>query len=159
MLKRILAAGAAAVVLSAAGPASAQMMSDWLPADVKPILTETGSRVVAEGNQPDGQPYIDAVTSRGLKYSVYGEGCDVGPRKRCRGAHLQVIFNMQSAAEAEKALKSVSYAAVGFSIQEDIKVEGSRYLILDHGVTRANFKVNVEVFVTIAHAVWDKLRG
>lgn len=156
MFSRLVVASAAAVVLSAAAPAQAQVIADWAPADVRPILLETGSTVAEEGRLDQGQPFLRMTSSRGLKYWVTGEACVVGPNKRCRGVHIYASFDMDSEAEVLTQARGLDYSAVRF-IASGKSLIGERYLILDHGITRANFKTNVEVFLEVMHKVWDKL--
>ena len=57
----------------------------------------------------------------------------------------------------EEALDLIDYAALADYKGVDGNVKLSRYVIFDHGITPANFKTNIEVFLSISDKVWDKL--
>lgn len=161
MKKLALAAFAAATLtLGAAGQAAAASptyLSDWGPDDMKSILTDVGAKVTNEGKTDEGNPYIDAESSAGLKFTVYGAACDVGPDKRCRGAELATSYTLDSDEAVAKKVKSLDYVAVTIMDDGDSTLNVHRYLIFDYGISRENVKLNLKVFLSIAEDIWDGL--
>lgn len=150
---------AATLTLGAAGHASAApaMLSDWAPDDLKPILTEAGAKVTGEGKTDEGEPYISAESAKGLKFTVYGAACDVGPAKRCRGAEISTSYTLDSDAAVAAKVKSLDFVAVTIMDDGDKTLNVHRYLIFDYGISRENVKLNLTVFLSIAEQIWDGL--
>lgn len=158
MKKLALAVLAAATLTLGAGQAmAAAYMSDWAPEEMKAILKEAGAKITEEGKTDDGEPYISAESSEGLKFTVYGAACDVGPTKRCRGAEFSTSYTLDSDAEVAAKVKSLKYAAVAASDGGDKTLNVDRYLIFDHGISRENVLTNLTVFLSIAEQIWDDL--
>jgi hypothetical protein len=161
MKKLALAALAAATLtLGAAGHAAAASptyLSDWAPEDMKSILADLDAKVTSEGKTDEGEPYIDAESSAGLKFTIYGAACDVGPSKRCRGAELSTTYTLDSDEAVAKKVKSLDYVAVTIMDEGDKTLNVHRYLIFDYGISRENVKLNLQVFLSIAEDIWDGL--
>lgn len=165
MIRTFAAAITLAFVFGGAGAASAQTyLSDWGVADMRTAITGAGSTVIREEVAADGAPYIAARTAGGVKYSVTGRVCDfatgaVSGPKRCRGAHIQTRFAMDTPAAATAAVQkyTADFVAVSFSNDGAKDLLLSRYLIFDHGVHRENLKLNISVFTGIAERIWAEV--
>lgn len=159
-MKKMLAAAAVAIGLSfaAGGAAQAQNMSDWSSPQMRSVLTELGAKITYEGYDDDGAPLFNATSDKGLKFEVSGTVCS-GQRAaaRCKGAMLASDFVLDNENEARSKAEQVNtFAAVGVRLMgKEFRVY--RYLIFDDGVSRGNLKVNVSVFLGVAHQIWDKI--
>jgi hypothetical protein len=159
MKKLALAALAAAALAFGASHAMAAptYMSDWSPDEMKALLTEVGAKVTDQGKTDEGEPYLNAVSSAGLKFTVYGAACDVGPTKRCRGAEISTTYTLDSDEAVAAKVKSLDYVAVTIMADGSKTLNVHRYLIFDYGIARENVKLNLTVFLQIAEKVWDGL--
>ncbi len=161
MKKFALAVLAAATLTLGAGHAMAApaqtYLSDWAPDDMKSILTDLGAKVTGEGKTDEGEPYVEAESSKGLKFTVYGAACDVGPTKRCRGAEVATTYTLDSDEAVAAKVKSLDYVAVTIMNDGDKTLNVHRYLIFDYGISRENVKLNLTVFLEIAETIWDGL--
>ncbi|MDQ0463344.1 hypothetical protein QO010_001115 [Caulobacter ginsengisoli] len=160
-MKNLVLAVVAAATLTLGGAGHAQAaptyLSDWAPDDMKSILKEVDAKVVDEGKNDEGEPYINAESSAGLKFTIYGTACDVGPTKRCRGAEVSTTYTLESDEAVAAKVKSLDYVAVTIMNDGDKTLNVHRYLIFDYGISRENVKLNLTVFLSIAEKIWDDL--
>jgi len=159
MLRTMIAAGALVLALALPGAAGAQsLMSDWARADMRGLLTEAGAKVTDEGTLDNGNPYFDAESSEGLKFHLYGAASEgEGAAQRCSGAELSTSFALESNEAVAEKLAALDFAAVAIFKGGDKSLRVTRYLIFDHGIARDNAKLNITVFLDIAHEIWDGL--
>lgn len=152
------AAAAAFIGLLATAPAQAANLSDWATADMRKALTEEKITISEDGMSED-DPYLDAVSEAGLKFTVYGTACKgEGAARRCQGAQLSTSFTMKSNEEVAAKVKELDYAAVSiFPDQDEPSLRVTRYIIFDHGIDPENLKTNIRVFLNIAEEIWDKI--
>jgi hypothetical protein len=152
-----IAASAFTAAALAGAPAFSQtVMLNYSFPEMRQRLEEIKSTVKNEGETADKIHYLEAVTSEGLIYGVYGLECDSKEAtQRCRGAEMIASFDFQRPAEVAEAMEVIDYAAVADYKGSDGKLKLSRYVIFDNGITPANLKTNLEVFTSIAHKVWD----
>lgn len=159
-MKRWLVAAAAALSMVLAGaPARATEanMTDWSVGELKTILIDNGSRIVADGVGTDGLPYVTADSPSGLRYKVFGSICTGnGKAQRCRGAQFIAVFDLKSKTAATR-IKDFSSAFAVIDVADPGTIRVVRYLIFDGGVARANVMVNLEVFLDVANQVWTGL--
>jgi hypothetical protein len=133
-------------------------MLSWSPAEMKSILASLKVEVTDEGQTDGGRPHIEAESSQGLKFDIYGAECEkVGGVDRCRGLELAAVFNLEDQEDVDEALGELDYAAVSIYDDDDGDLKVTRYVILDKGVTRGNVEVNIDVFLAINHEVWEYL--
>lgn len=154
----ITAAALATALVSLPGVAAAQsLVSSASVDDLKAAVVAAGGKVTSSENADD--VYVEAQAPGGMKFTVEGRACkgDKG-KKRCDGVFLDASFDVDKA-KVEAKVKEIApmYAAIAVLADGDDGIRTTRYLILDHGVARDNLKVNIEVFISIAEAVWDKL--
>jgi hypothetical protein len=152
------AAVAAFIGLVAAAPAHAANLSDWGLADMRKVLTEEEITISDDGLSED-DPYIDAVSEEGLKFTIYGTACKgEGAARRCQGAQLSTSFTMDSNEAVAAKVKALDYAAVSiFADQDEPSLRVTRYIIFDHGIDPENLKTNIRVFLNIAEEIWDEI--
>lgn len=125
--------------------------------DLKAAVVAAGAKVTKSENGED--VYVEAEAASGMKFTVEGRACNgAAGKKRCDGVFLDASFDVEKA-KVEAKVKEIApmYAAIAVLADGDDGIRATRYLILDHGVARDNLKVNFEVFISIAEAVWDKL--
>ena len=156
---KFVALSALAGLALAGAPAFGQtVMLNFSFPELRQHLTDLKSTVTKEDDTTDKIHYLQGKTESGLVYAVYGMECDSGDATlRCRGAEMIASFTLADTSKADTALAMVDYAAVADYKGTDGNLKLSRYVIFDHGITPANFKTNIEVFLNIADDVWDKL--
>ena len=155
---KIVALSALSALALIGAPASGQtVMLNFSFPELRQHLTDLKSTVTGEADTDDKVHYLEAKTGSGLIYAVYGLECDSAETQRCRGAEIIASFSLADKGKAQEALDLIDYAAVADYRGSDGNVKLSRYVIFDNGITPANFRTNIEVFVSIADAVWDRL--
>jgi hypothetical protein len=156
---KIVALSAMAAVAIAGAPAFGQtVMLNFSFPELRQQLTDAKSTVSKEADTAEKIHYLEAKTESGLIYAVYGSECDSQEAtQRCRGAEMIASFSLADKSEIDVALDLIDYAAIADYKGTDGNVKVSRYVIFDNGITPANFKANIEVFISIADKVWDKL--
>lgn len=116
--------------------------------DLKAIIGDIGHEIVS--TETESAPMIVARTPDGLIYRLRGTVCD-DAKSKCRGISIAAKYrgadqvtdeNIARANRRFAAVKPVVY-------REDDYYSFARYLILDHGVTMANIRTNVTVFLAI----------
>lgn len=155
---KLVALSALAVMAFAGAPAFGQsVMLNFSFEELRQQLTDLKSTVTNEAETEDKVHYLEAKTESGLVYTVYGVQCAAEVPQRCRGAEMVASFTLADPNDIEEALDMIDYAALADYKGTDGNVKLSRYVIFDHGITPANFKTNIEVFLSISDKVWDKL--
>lgn len=154
---------AIAAALGAAGffcaPAHAQMvMLNFSIPEMRQQLTDQKVTITKEDQTTEGLRFLQGKTESGLVFAAYGMECDTKEvTQRCTGLEMIASFTLADAATIDKALDLVDYAAVSDYKGSDGNLKLSRYVIFDNGITPANLKVNIEVFLSLSNQAWDKL--
>ena len=155
---RILAVAALAALGAIAMPASAQaLQKDFSWTEMRAELVKAGTEVTKEGVSGD-QRFMSGKEKSGLVFAVYGAQCD-NPEitQRCTGADMISSFTLKESAKISDVLDMVDYAALGDYKGDDGRLKVSRYVIFDGGITHENLQTNIEVFLRLSNAIWDKL--
>ncbi|MDO9338540.1 MAG: hypothetical protein Q7T61_19270 [Caulobacter sp.] len=161
-------AGAALIVMLAAGPALAAnppavkprpaphagpaLLDSWTPAQMRGLAQAMGLSVTQDARLDNGDPVLAVRSAAGAAFVIQGAACEGG---RCRGATLTAFVTYDTPAKAQEALKRLDFAAVQVRADEPKVLTLSRYLIFDGGVTRQNLTANVQLFL----AVVEEARG
>jgi hypothetical protein len=155
---RLLAVLAFMSLSALAAPAHAQvLMKNYNFDEMRLAVQEVGSEVQREDADDEGQRFLQAKTKSGLLYAVEGRACDSKePSQRCLGLNLSSSFLLKPGADTMKVLDLASYEALKSSV-ENGELKLSRYVIFDFGITPANLKTNINVFLNIADKVWGEL--
>lgn len=156
---RILAFAAlgAAMLVSAPAHAQAVMLNFNFP-ELRQQLVDQGVTISREADAKDELRYIQGKDDTGMIFAAYGMECDSKEiTQRCTGAELLASFTLADKTKIDQALDMIDFAAVSDYKGQDGNVKISRYVIFDNGITPANFKSNIEVFLSLANQVWDKL--
>ena len=155
---KLVALSTMAMLAFAGAPAFGQtVMLNFSFPEMRQQLTDLKSTVSKEGDTDDKIHYLEAKAESGMIYAVYGAECDEAATPRCRGAEMIASFSLADKSDIDDALDMIDYAAVADYKGSDGNVKVSRYVIFDNGITPANLKTNIEVFLSIANKVWDKL--
>jgi hypothetical protein len=156
---RIIATTILAALSLASAPASAQtVMLNFSFAEMRQQMVDLKSTVKKEAVTDEDIRYLEAEAESGLIYAVYGLECDnKEATQRCRGAEIVASFKFADDKKVPEALAEIDYAAVADYAGDDGRLKLSRYVIFDNGITAANLKVNLEVFLNISEDVWDFL--
>jgi hypothetical protein len=158
---KLTALFAFAALALAGAPASAQaVMLNFSFAEMRQQLTDQGVTITKEADTEEKTHYIQGKDENGLIFAVYGMECDSEtptPTMRCTGAEMIASFTLADKSKINEALDMIDYAAVSDYKGTDGNVKISRYVIFDNGITPANLKVNIEVFLDLANNVWDAL--
>ena len=148
----------AALTLAGAPAFGQAVMLNFSFPEMRQQLTDLKSSVTSEAETSDKIRYLEAKAESGLIYAVYGFECDSKePSQRCRGAEMIASFTLEDKNDVDEALDLIDYAAVADYKGSDGNLKLSRYVIFDNGITPANLKVNLEVFLSISGKVWDML--
>src|SRR5262249_25242090 len=106
----------------------------------------------------DGIHYLQGKTESGLIFAAYGMECDSKEAtQRCTGAEFIASFTLADKTKIDQALDLIDFAAGNDYKGTDGNLKLSRYVLFDNGITAANLKVNIEVFLNLANQAWDKL--
>jgi len=156
---RIIATTILAALALAGAPASAQaVMLNFSFAEMRQQMTDLKSTFKREAVTDEGVRFVEAEAESGLIYAIYGLECDnKEATQRCRGAEMVASFKLKDEGDVPDALAEIDYAAVADYKGDDGRLKLSRYVIFDNGITAANLKVNLEVFLNISEDVWDYL--
>ena len=157
-MKRVALSALAALALAGAPAFGQTVMLNFSFPELRQQLTDLKSTITDEDETEDKIRYLEAKTESGLVYAIYGLECEgAADTQRCRGAEIVASFSLADKSKAEYALGLIDYAAIADYKGTDGDVKLSRYVIFDNGITPANFKTNIEVFLSLANKVWDKL--
>jgi hypothetical protein len=159
-MMKIATLSALATLALAATPAFGQaVMLNYSFPEMRQQLTDLKSTVTEEGDTEEEKThYLEAKSESGLIYAVYGAECDSKETtQRCRGAEFIASFELADDSDVDEVLELIDYAAISDYKGSDGDLKVSRYVILDNGITPANLKVNIEVFLSISNKVWDLL--
>jgi hypothetical protein len=143
----------------AGAPAFGQtVMLNFSFPEMRQQMTDLKSTVTKEAETGEKVRYLEGKAESGLVYAVYGFECDSQePSQRCRGAEMIASFTLERKDDVDEAMDLIDYAAVADYKGSDGNLKLSRYVIFDNGITPANLKVNLEVFLNISNKVWDML--
>lgn len=157
---------AAAVAFACAGaPAQAQgysaerLMRSVELADLEAIVESLGHTISAE--RTFGDTSLSATDGEGTSYVLIGTACGIGGMSGCQGVMMQVRFDPEEGVtDASLARANLSQAAVNtWRDPADGTIGVTRYVVLDHGVTMANLRENVNVLLSLTPSVVDTLLG
>ncbi|AUX69744.1 hypothetical protein CHX26_09745 [Porphyrobacter sp. HT-58-2] len=147
---------AAALALAAATPLSAQdYVADKLvksvnQGDLLAIVGALGHQVKGQGEAAD-DIYVAAEDEEGTTYLLFGTACEVNDIPGCQGVMMQVRYDLPATTTFETlAAANFSQAAINIWADFDEKTLGfTRYHVLDHGVTMANIRENINVLLAL----------
>lgn len=116
--------------------------------DLKAIIGDIGHEIVDTGTE--NAPQIVARTPDGLTYVLIGTACD-DAKSRCQGVELQALYRGADKVTDEDIVSAnLRFVALKASVDRERDLYNfARYLILDHGVTMANIRTNVRVFLAL----------
>jgi hypothetical protein len=153
----VIRAGLAALLLSAAtgAPAAAQdyvaerIVSSIGQSDLLAVVGSLGHQVREEGK--DGEVYLAVEDPEGTTYLLFGTACGVEGATGCQGVMMQVRFDLPPGTTAQTvAAANLDQAAISVWADFENKTLGfTRYQVLDHGVTMANIRANIEVLLSL----------
>lgn len=160
MLKTL---AAAVLAFSAATAAVAQdaprtgLLTDWGLEDVRGLITERGETVTDSGVE-NGHLFVAGKTAAGMNFVAYGVGC-AGTPVRCKGLNLTTGYRLPTGQDVDEALKQLNLVAVGARNGGDSALDLNRYVVLDGGISRANLKMNINLFFKLTGEVWKGAQG
>lgn len=153
MFKKLAIAAALSTALATPAAAQSGLLNDWGLADGKAAITGAGATVTDSGTT-DGALYVSGKASTGMKFLAYGTVCS-GTPLRCKGMNLSAGFTQDSDAQVNARVREIDRMAVGARNGGDNSLDVNRYVIFDNGITPANLRTNVEVFLNIADDIWN----
>src|SRR5262249_54255491 len=124
---------------------------------IKEIVGGMGNKLMRTVGVSDDRPFMAFQTADGTYFATLATACHndtPGAKKVCFGVQMIAELVPSKNANPEGLVEefNATYAAAKF-YYVDGKVRISRYLVLDDGVSRDNFKANVDVLLQIAGAV------
>jgi hypothetical protein len=157
-----LRAIAALAMAAMATPAAAQdydagrVVMAVSQSDLAAIVASLGHKVRETGKP--GEVYLAAESEDGIIYLLFGTACDVKGVPGCQGVMMQARYDLPAGASYETLARANDQLAA-ITVTADF-AEGellfTRYHVLDHGVTMANIRANIDVLLGLigdAHAV------
>lgn len=158
---------AAALGLAGANAAPAQAQSQGYSAerlvksvdleDLRAIVESLGHTVSEQGKF--GDVSVSATDAQETNYILIGTACNANGVRGCQGVMMQVRFDPDESVDAESlARANLSQAAVNtWRDPANGTIGVTRYVVLDHGITMANLRENVNVLLSLTPSVVDAL--
>lgn len=157
---------AAALALAAmAAPAAAQeyradrVVTAVGQTDLAEIAASLGHKI-RETGKPN-ETYLAAETADGVVYLMFGTACDVNGVPGCQGVMMQVRYDLPDGTNPE-TLARTNLAQAAISVTADFDQKSlifTRYNVLDHGVTMANIRENVNVLLAVTADAFPMAAG
>ena len=135
-----------------AAPAQATLLTSWTPHQMRTLAQGMGLTVTQVAKLDNGDPVLALRSVTGAAFVIQGAACDL---VRCRGATLMAFVTYETPVKAQEALKRLDFAAVQVRADDPRTLTLSRYIVLDGGIHRDNFRANLELFL----AVVEQARG
>ena len=162
---RLILASVILAGVSAAAPRSeaAALIDHWDTAAVSDALSGLGAKSVKPITL-QGKPGVLAQTADGLSIGVYAKGCAESadlPTPVCQAVEGVVSYDPGAGGDAAALAASLNhqYAAGKFMAEGDGSVRLTRYFVVEGGVSPANLKAQIGVFLAMATAakqtVWN----
>lgn len=155
----VLAGGnmAAAPVARAQGYSGERLVKSVDLDDLKAIVASLGHTVSEQGKF--GEISLSATDAEDTNYVLIGTACDANGVPGCQGVMMQVRFDPDESVDSESlARANLSQAAVNtWRDPANGTIGVTRYVVLDHGVTMANLRENVNVLLSLTPSVVDAL--
>lgn len=125
--------------------------------DLKAIVESLGHRISEEGKF--GEVSVSATDTEETNYILIGTACNANGVPGCQGVMMQVRFDPDESVDAESlARANLSQAAVNtWRDPANGTIGVTRYVVLDHGITMANLRENVNVLLSLTPSVVDAL--
>ena len=153
----IAGAGIVAVPAQAQGYSAERLVKSVDLDDLEAVVASLGHTVAEEG--AFGETSLSATDPQGTSYVLIGTACGTNGAAGCQGVMMQVRFDPESRVTAESlARANLSQAAVNtWRDPADGTIGVTRYVVLDHGITMANLRENVNVLLSLTPSVVDIL--
>ena len=164
-MTRHWAIAAALAIAGAAAPAAAQeyqadrVVMAVSQADLAAIVTSLGHKIRETGKP--GETYLAAESEDGVIYLMFGTACEVSGVPGCQGVMIQARYDLPEATTLETLAKT-NDAQAAISITADFAAKSlvfTRYHVLDHGVTMANIRENVNVLLAVTADAYPMAAG
>ena len=141
--------------LAAKSTSASTFIDHYDEAAISDVIMSMGYMVVHGAGISEERPYLAFKTPDGINVATIGTAChdDTGKRA-CYGVQMIAEMSPGKNTDADGLVEefNATYAAAKF-YHVDGKVRVSRYLVLDDGVSRENFKANIDVLLQIAGAI------
>lgn len=160
-MKLALTATAATLMLiGAAAPLAAQdyvakqVMKAVDQDDLVAVVGSLGHQVKEQGTPDD--IFVAAETEDGTTYLLFGTACNVNEVAGCQGVMMQIRYDLPETTTVQTlAAANLEQAALNtWADFEDKTLGFTRYVVLDHGVSMANIRENVNVLLVIAEEAY-----
>ena len=164
-MTRHWAIAAALAIAGAAAPAAAQdydakrVVMSVNQADLAAIVTSLGHKMREIGKP--GETYLAAESEDGVIYLMFGTACEVSGVPGCQGVMIQARYDLPEGTTLETLAKT-NDAQAAISITADFAAKSlvfTRYHVLDHGVTMANIRENVNVLLAVTADAYPMAAG
>ncbi len=167
-MTRTFAAALALAALSAGGSADPAAAQDYAAervvkavdqADLAAIATSLGHTVKELGKGED--TFVAAETPEGIVYLLFGTACNVNGVEGCQGVMIQARYDLPEGTTLEKLAKT-NEAQAAITVTADFADKAlvfTRYHVLDHGVTMANIRENVNVLLSVVDDAYPMAAG
>lgn len=125
--------------------------------DLKAVVTSLEHTIAQE--RTFGEVSLTATDAGGTSYILIGTACGDSGASGCQGVMMQVRFDPEESVTADSlARANLSQAAVNtWRDPSNGAIGVTRYVVLDHGITMANLRENVNVLLSLTPGVLDIL--
>lgn len=146
-LAAALAIAGASVPAAAQGYDEKRVVVSIDQGDLAAIVGSLGHRIRETGKP--GEAYLAAESEDGIIYLLFGTACDVNGVPGCQGVMMQARYDLPEGTTFETLARANDELAA-ISVTADFAEKSllfTRYHVLDHGVTMANIRANVDVLL------------
>ena len=163
-MKRMILALAFSGCVAAPALADPVMVTRWDSGQLVNALQSLGASEIRVG-ELGGKPALTARTRDGLSVGLYAKGCEPATAPAapvCRGIEGVISYDASQKPDRAALVEQLNhdYALGKFMAEPDGTVRGSRYFLLDGGVTEDNLKAELNGYFTVGvlagRAIWPQ---
>lgn len=164
MTRVILALIAASAVAALASATSAMadpvLITHWDTGQLVNALQSLGATDIHVG-ELGGKPAVTARTRDGLSIGLFAKGCEPAAPLVCHSIEGAITYDASQKSDRAALANQLNhdYALGKFMAETDGAIRGSRYFMLDGGVTEDNLKAELNGFFTVgglaSRAIWQ----
>ncbi len=162
-MMRVILALLASSLLAAPALAQPALITHWDSGQLVNILKSVGASEIQVG-QLGGKPALTGHSRDGLSFGLYAKGCDPAAPPAapvCHGMEGAITYDASRKPDLASLANQLNhdYALGKFMAEPDGTIRGSRYFMLDGGVTEDNLRAELNGYFAVAglagRAVWQ----
>jgi len=163
-MTRVILALLASSVLASPALAQPALITHWDPGQLVNILQSVGASDIHVG-QLGGKPALTGRSRDGLSFGLYAKSCDPATPPAppvCHGMEGAVTFDAGQKPDRAALANQLNhdYALGKFMAEPDGMIRGSRYFLLDGGITEDNLRAELNGYFAVAglagRSIWQQ---